>query len=389
MRILYCHRTRATDGQFVHIRELTTALARAGHEVLIAGPEGTWQPGAVERRLDAGSSATAQLSMPRPVYELAEAGYSLVAYRRLVAAAKFFRPDVLYERYNLFHHAGIWAARRFALPHLLEVNAPLVDERARNGELALPGLGRASEDRIWRAAHAVLPVTAVLADMIAARGVPRDRLHVIANGVDAHALAPADGQAMRTRYRLGDRLVLGFVGFVRDWHGVDRVLDWLASPSGAQAALLLVGDGPAVPTLRAQAERLQLGDRFVVTGVVQRDAVAAHVAAFDIALQPAVTAYASPLKLQEYMAQGRAIIAPDQPNIRETVEAGKTAILIAPNAPDALPRALDLLAADPDLRARLGTAARAAVATRDLTWDGNAARVVRIAEALLRKQNKQ
>jgi glycosyltransferase involved in cell wall biosynthesis len=381
MRILYSHRTRSADGQFVHIEALTTALARAGHDVLLCGPEGLWAPGERPRRLDASEGTPPAL--PRLMHEIGEIAYGGLAAARLLSAARLFQPDVLYERYNLYHHAGQAAARTLRLPRLLEVNAPLVEERTRHGlagggGLALPALARRSEDALWRAADAVLPVTSVLARMIEARGVPPERLHVVPNGVDERTLRPGDGQAVRRHYGLEDRFVLGFTGFVRDWHGVDDAVRWLPSKPGA--VLLLAGDGPHVAALKALADALDCSDRLVVTGVVQRDEVADHVAAFDVALQPAATPYASPLKLQEYMAQSRAIAAPDQENLREVVADGESAILFPEGG---LGAALDRLYADDELRRRLGTAARAALESRDLTWDGNARKVVRIAEALV------
>jgi glycosyltransferase involved in cell wall biosynthesis len=87
----------------------------------------------------------------------------------------------------------------------------------------------------------------------------------------------------------------------------------------------------------------------------------------------------------EYMAAGRAIVAPDQPNLRELLEHGRSALLFDPTEQPpgaAMWRAVQRLAADPGLRARLGAAARAEVAARDLTWAGNARRVLDLAEAL-------
>ena len=384
MRILYSHRTRSADGQRVHIDALTGALARQGHEVLIVGPEGAHPAGAAPRALDAGAGG-APGGLPRALREGAEVAYGALAAARLVRAGRRFRPDVLYERYNLYHHAGQAARRALGVPWMLEVNAPLVAERTAHGVhgaggLALPAVARASEGALWRGADAVLPVTGVLADMVAARGVPAARVHVVPNGVDRTERSP--GRAA-TRARLGveGRLVLGFTGFVRDWHGVDAALRWL--PSRADAVLLLVGDGPHADALRALAASLGVADRLIVTGVVQREAVGDHVAAFDVALQPAATAYASPLKLQEYMIEARAVVGPDQPNIRETVTHGESALLVPPGDEAALHAALDRLAGDAGLRGRLGEAARALIGERDMTWAGNARRVTGIAEGLL------
>jgi glycosyltransferase involved in cell wall biosynthesis len=115
-------------------------------------------------------------------------------------------------------------------------------------------------------------------------------------------------------------------------------------------------------------------------GLVKRDAIPAMVASFDIALQPASVAYASPLKVFEYMAAGRAIVAPDQPNIREVLEHERTALLFDPKREDAMWDAVRRLVEDAPLRARLGAAARAEILARDMTWAGNARRAVSLFE---------
>jgi glycosyltransferase involved in cell wall biosynthesis len=93
-------------------------------------------------------------------------------------------------------------------------------------------------------------------------------------------------------------------------------------------------------------------------------------------LQPRAVRYASPLKLFEYMACGRAIVAPNQPNIREILTSGENAILFDPEESGALWRAIRHLAADPQLRERLGCAARRTLDERDYTWQGNASKVI-------------
>ena len=144
--------------------------------------------------------------------------------------------------------------------------------------------------------------------------------------------------------------------------------------------LVVAGDGPGLAELEAQARRAGLGERVRCLGVVGRDRMAECIAAFDIALQPRVVEYASPLKLFEYMALGRAIIAPDQANIREVLRDGDNALLFRPGDPAHFQARLRLLATDAPLRRRLGRAASQTIDDRGLTWDANARRVVARAE---------
>ncbi len=364
MRILYSHRIQSRDGQSVHIEELVGALRTQGHEVLVVGPS-FYQPS------DFGgeSSTVARLRrlLPGAAGEAAELAYNVPAYRRLARACRDFKPDLLYERCNLLFLAGTWLARRTGLPFYLEVNSPLAAERTQHGTLRLQRLAHALERLVWRSATRVLPVTQVLADVIAAAGVPRDRLRVVPNGIVLDRFPEQPARAETT-------VTLGFVGFVRDWHGMDALIRQMASDP-APLRLVLVGDGPARPGLEALAAELGLADRVRFTGIVEHALVPAAVAGFDIALQPKVVAYASPLKIFDYMAAGRAIVAPDQPNIREILHHETTALLFNPADPGALWRAVQRLSADPALRDRLGSAARAELVRQDYTWAGNARRV--------------
>jgi glycosyltransferase involved in cell wall biosynthesis len=224
----------------------------------------------------------------------------------------------------------------------------------------------------------------VLRDLIAATGVKPDRLAVVQNGVVlARFLPPTPRPDDPTR-----PVRLGFVGFVRDWHGMDAVIRAMAaqprSASGAGTVeLVVIGDGPARPELEALAAACGIPERVRFTGVVEHELVPALVGEFDIALQPRVTGYASPLKIFDYMAAGCAIVAPDQPNIRELLEHGRTALLVDPDTKGAMWGAIARLADDVALRRRLGAAARAELERQDYTWRGNAARVAAWAAGLV------
>ena len=385
MRILYSHRTQSSDGQQVHIRELTGALRERGHEIVMAGPGGETSPDAMA--LDAKKKSVLRSWLPPAIYEPSEFSYSMPAYRRLAKISAALPPDILYERYNLFFHAGAWLRRNTGVPMILEVNAPLAEERARHGGLFWKNFARRSEAAIWRAADMVLPVSGVLADHVRAAGVADAKIEIISNAVSNEFLAQYNPNKIRERYGLNDKVVLGFSGFVREWHGVDRVIRLMVEKKRPELHLLIIGDGPARPALEKLAADQGVSSDVTITGVLQRDQMPDHIAAFDIALQPAVVDYASPLKLFEYMALGKAIIAPDQQNIREIVKNGETALLFPTKDAGAFDKMLSTLIDDAPLRTRLGAAARDDLVRRDLTWNGNAARVETVAHKLIEQKN--
>jgi len=368
--ILYHHRTRSRDGQSVHIDEMIAALRRAGHQVDIVEPE----------RVDAMQTSRGQQVLPKFLYELLEFGYSGLEFVKLAGAILRHRPAAIYERANVFMLSGVWAARLFSLPLLLEVNAPLAQERDKFGGLALPKLARWTEEAAWRGADCVLPVTGVLGKYIERAGVPPAKIVVTSNGVDLMRFGPiAAGEKAQLPFASQEGPILGFVGYIREWHGLPQLVDLLATDAAlAKTLLLVVGDGPGRASLEAQAAKLGVSDRVHVTGVIARDEVASYIRAFDVALQPEVTDYASPLKLFEYMAQGCAVVAPDAANIREILEGEKDSLLFEPGNPKALAAAVRRLVEDEALRRRLGAAAAAKIVDNNITWNRNAERAATI-----------
>ncbi len=251
MKILYHHRTRSKDGQNVHIEEMVAALRRRGHEVIVVAPRAMENE---EFGGDAGMVAILKRALPKAIYELLEFGYSVCAYLQLRRATIEHRPDCLYERYNLFLPSGAWLKKRFGLPMLSEVNAPLVQERAKFDGLFFVRLAEWLERYVWATADYVLPVTAVLADYVRARNIPGERIVVIPNGINLEAFSGRDNrEAAKRELGLSGKTVLGFTGFIRSWHRLERVVDVLADKSAdSDLHFLVVGDGPARPEINTK-----------------------------------------------------------------------------------------------------------------------------------------
>ncbi|HET6203785.1 MAG TPA: glycosyltransferase family 4 protein [Planctomycetota bacterium] len=375
MRILYAHRTRARDGSAVHIRSLVEAFRARGHEVLEVSPPIRGGGGTVLERPG---------GLRRAAREAAEYAYIPYGAWRLLRAARAFRPDFLYQRYAFADASGILAAGVTSRPLVLEVNSPLARELHRTRGLLLPGLGARVERTILRRASRLAVVSGVLRDEVEGWGVERSRILLTPNGVDLARFRPdLDGAGIRKRLGLPAEGVLGFVGYLRPWHRLDLVLEAMATPGLRGARLLVVGEGPARGALEERARAAGLAERVLFTGEVAHAEVPLHVAAFDVALLPAINPYASPLKIFEYLACAKAVVAPRQRNVEEIVRDEREALLFPPEDPLALARAIARLLDDPGARAALGRAGRERLLAGRFTWEGNVERVERSLAPLL------
>tara|TARA_R110002072_G_scaffold50294_5_gene135705 strand:- start:3506 stop:4639 length:1134 start_codon:yes stop_codon:yes gene_type:complete len=376
MKILYHHRIASKDGQYVHVEELTNSFIQAGHELLFVCPEFADK---AEFGGEGGIATKLKAKLPRSVYEILELGYSLLIAVKLISAILKFKPDFIYERYNLYQPIGVIIAHLFKLPIILEVNAPLVQERSKYSGLALPRFAKWIENFTWRKATYVLPVTQVLAEHIYAAGVPKERVVVVPNGINEKEIAELDKRAAE-RENTKD-IVIGFTGFINPWHKLDKALDAIAQINNKQIKFICVGEGDIRPDLEQQAKTLGISDQVSFTGLVNRQEVFDYVAQFDIALQPSVTEYASPLKLFEYLASASLVIAPDMPNIREILNE-KNSLLFNPDEPNDFKDKLVDALENFDKYKPVRMAARAAINEQGLTWQKNAERVL----SLLDKQ---
>jgi glycosyltransferase involved in cell wall biosynthesis len=143
---------------------------------------------------------------------------------------------------------------------------------------------------------------------------------------------------------------------------------------GTEAHLLIVGDGPERGAIEARVRGEGLSAATTFTGAVDHSAIPAWLAAMDIAVAPYAPAecfYFSPLKLYEYLAAGRPVVAADVGPLAAAICHGETGRLYRAGNSGALADALATLIADPAAAAGLGEAGQAFV-RRHHTWDGNA-----------------
>jgi glycosyltransferase involved in cell wall biosynthesis len=206
--------------------------------------------------------------------------------------------------------------------------------------------------------------------------------------VDPDLFGPAVGPSpIKQQLGWADRFVVGFVGSMKPWHGVDTLLQALRLLGGVNSPvrLLLVGTGPMLPHLQEQSRQLGLADAVHMTGAVPHHAVPDLLRAMDVTVVSYAAdadEYFSPVKLFEYMAMALPVVAARLGQVRDVVEQGRTGWLYTPGVASELASLIGMLANERELCRTVGAAARERV-MNGYTWRHNARRVVGIAEDLI------
>ncbi len=221
----------------------------------------------------------------------------------------------------------------------------------------------AREAHVWQSADGYVTITAALRDELTGRFGSRPRTAVIPDGVRIDRAEHRVRPEPDNRGGRDGSGVVGYAGHLYSWKGVDVLLEAIARLP--QARGLIVGGHSAEPDLartKSVAERLGIGERVTFTGLVEPARVPQLLRQADVLVLPnpasaISTRYTSPLKLFEYMAAGRPIVASDLPSIREILRDGVNALLVSPGDPIALSSAIDNILKDPGLAARLARAA--------------------------------
>lgn len=364
-------------GASVHVGEVCRAFQAKGCAVLLVAMRavGDPPPGVRLLAIDPGP-------LPRGgPGELLRARAVADFLARAEPAVAAFRPTLIYERLSLFAGDGGTLATRLGVPRLVEVNAPVAAERSRQFGLERRELAESLERRALTGAT-VVAVSQPLVDWSLARGAVR--ADVMPNGADVDRWDPErarDAAAqVRQAYGLEGMEVVGFVGSLKPWHGVEVLLDAARQLAAHRPRLhlLIVGDGPQRSLLQARVTGILAG-RVHFTGAVPSEMVPDYVGAFDVATAPYLPTdrfYFSPLKVVEAMAMARPIVASRfEPVVDMLGEAG---LLVEPGSATALAMAVAELLDDRRRAEALGQLARAR-AIEHHSWSAVVDRILALA----------
>lgn len=265
--------------------------------------------------------------------------------------------DLIYERYSLWSYSAMQFADSRSIPGVLEVNAPLMQEQKAYRRLYDESTARQLSELCFRHASTIIAVSQQVAAQISGSALVRNKIRVVPNGVDCERFDVPSGTN-------SDAVVVGFVGTLKPWHGVANLIDayQTAFYENPNIKLEIIGSGPEEGPLRARLKEFSKEMQASVhwLGVIGNAEMPEALANIDIAVAPYPNLdnfYFSPLKILEYMAAGKAIVASRIGQIPKLLS-NETALLVNPGDRSELANAITRLASHKDLRIALGQSAK-------------------------------
>lgn len=363
-------------GCSIHVQEILRSLLNLGHEVVLfatrlgddAPPDLARIPVCLLPPIPKGERAMRErvaLSInPDLQLDLARAG-------------KF---DLIYERYSLWSYSGMEYAKERGINGILEVNAPLIEEQSQHRGLVDREAAEGVARRVFNAASQIVAVSSPIKDYLS-KYTSADKVTVIGNGVNRDRFAMPLTPTLATS---PETFVVGFVGSLKPWHGLSCLTEafGMLHQQVPSAQLLIVGNGPEQGKIQADLCLKDLRSAAHFTGAVSPEEIPGLLASMTVAVAPYEDRpdfYFSPLKVYEYMGAGLPVVTSRIGQLSELIVDGVNGKLCPPGDAAALAEALVELWKSPQIRAKMGAAARQDV-LENHTWDAIAQRILNLAD---------
>ena len=289
--------------------------------------------------------------------------------------------DLIHERFNLLALGGALASRKLGVPFILEVNADLLEQRKFKGT---PERGLRRLFAIWatrlcfKAATKIICISTDLRNHLHRQWrIEAHKLAVLPCAADVDAFSPNHkAEIVRRGLGLTNEPVVMWVGGFYPWHDLDLLLESFTQvlQKLPKARLVLVGEGQTRSNVAQKVIRKGLEHAVIMTGAISHTSVPEMVSIAEVAVVPAAPVPASrggtgtPLKLFEYMAAGKAIVATGLNQAAEVIQNGHNGLLVEAGDVEGFSNAMLDLLDDSAKRGRLGQNARQH-AVEEYSWE--------------------
>lgn len=317
----------APTGYGSHMRGMVKGFREEGHtvEILVLGN----QPQSTDSNTQTNSfKSVLKKVLPkilwRTLKEIQQIRFDKHAVRELRLAIQKFSPDLVYERSAWMSNGSVDVLKQFNLKHVVEINAPFEEEvkEFEKTSSLISFIGKKKLKNLLQSATLAAPITSSLQKYIVENyAIEQDRCLVVPNAIDKDEIQINESRVeeIRKALDLTNKTVIGFVGSIFPYHGVDRLIQSVSNLNNSSVALLIVGDGYLIPELKEQARLLGLSSRIHFMGSIPKQQVYNYVTAMDIVTLPNTEWYCSPVKLFEYGALGKVVLAVNETGVSDVM----------------------------------------------------------------------
>lgn len=303
--------------------------------------------------------------------------YQISLFLNLYSYCKNIKPDAIYARQSTFTFIPLIISKYFRIPYFVEVNGLITDEMKMFGQSKLSiAITKLSEQLGYENAKRIVAVTqGVKKGIMELYNVPDEKIVVIGNGANIELFRPIDREEAKKELKLDqDVKYVCFVGNLAPWQGIEYLIK--AAPSilalCPDARFLIVGDGSMKKGLMQQIEELGVNNKFIFTGSVPYEKVPLYINAADVCVAPFIIKRnmkigLSPLKVFEYLACQKPIVSSEILNL-EFIEPENLGILVKPEDPEELAKAVIKLLKNEMLREEMGKNGRKYV-VKNHSWE--------------------
>jgi glycosyltransferase involved in cell wall biosynthesis len=298
--------------------------------------------------------------------------------------------DLIHERYNLLSMGGALASRKLGIPFILEINADLIEQRKFKGspEKGIRRLFAKWSTRFcFNIAKSIICISSDLKDHLQTQWkVEASKLVVLPCAADVEIFGKKyNTKFLKHNLGLTNEPVVMWVGGFYKWHDLDLLLKSFVTVLQAlpNTRLVLVGDGETRPIIEQKINQFGFQHAVIMTGNIPYKKIPEMLAIADVTVVPSTPVSANrggtgtPLKLFEYMAAGKAIVATSLHHASVVIRDGVTGLLVEPGNVDAFANAIVYLLNNPEERKCLGKNARRA-ALEQYSWKHYARRLKEI-----------
>ncbi len=304
------------------------------------------------------------------------------------------KPDLLFQHHHDFNYGGSIIKRELGLPFFLHCDYIQLWVKENWGKLYFKKLLKWAEEIQWYNADRIFVISSVVKDMMGNFGVDTSKVIVNPNGADPKRFHPQiDADIIRKKYDLKKKFVVGFSGTFGYWHGVEVLAKAVKTLTKMipEAVVMFIGDGELRPQIENIVKKDNVDKNVIITGFLPYDDVPFYLAACDVLVSPCVHSrdgspfFNSPIKLFEYLAMGKPVVASDIGQQAEVINHGKNGLLAEERSPEDLCNKIYQIYKDKNFADLLGKQARQDSIDK-YNWTVSANRIVNAYKSVISKQ---